>query len=155
MLKATTTALSESYRLALLDLDGVVYYGKQPVPHASASITEAERLGMTIEYTTNNSSRMQGVVAGQLHGFGLEVQPWQVITSSVVAARMMARHVPVGSRVLVVGADHLRDEVAKQGLVIVEDAKDDPAAVIQGWYPQMTWQQMAEAAYAVVFRDKP
>ena len=37
MLKATTTALSETYRLALLDLDGVVYYGKQPVPHASAS----------------------------------------------------------------------------------------------------------------------
>ncbi|MEY8564390.1 HAD-IIA family hydrolase [Bifidobacterium pseudolongum] len=149
MLKATTTALSETYRLALLDLDGVVYYGKQPVPHASASITEAQRLGMTIEYTTNNSSRMQGVVAGQLHGFGLDVQPWQVITSSVVAARMVARHVPAGARVLVVGADHLRDEVAKQGLVIVDNAKDDPAAVIQGWYPQMTWQQMAEAAYAV------
>ena len=84
MLKATTTALSETYRLALLDLDGVVYYGKQPVPHASASITEAQRLGMTIEYTTNNSSRMQGVVAGQLHGFGLDVQPWQVITTGTL-----------------------------------------------------------------------
>ena len=72
-----------------------------------------------------------------------------MITSSVVAARMVARHVPAGARVLVVGADHLRDEVAKQGLVIVDNAKDDPAAVIQGWYPQMTWQQMAEAAYAV------
>lgn len=149
MLKANGSPLSEAYRLALLDLDGVVYYGKQPVAHAAASITEAQRLGMTVEYTTNNSSRMQAVVAEQLRGFGLDVEPWQVITSSVVAARMVARHVPAGAKVLVLGAEHLRDEVAGQGLVVVDRAADDPAAAIQGWYPQMTWRQMAEVAFAV------
>ena len=113
MLKSTTRPLSEAYQLALLDLDGVVYRGKNPVEHAAESIRKSEGLGMTVEYTTNNSSRLQSVVADQLKGFDLEVEPWQVITSSVVAARMVARHVPAGARILVLGAEHLPSRVLK------------------------------------------
>ncbi|RSX57820.1 HAD-IIA family hydrolase [Bifidobacterium samirii] len=149
MLKHTDRPVAETYRLALLDLDGVVYRGKNPVEHAAESIRAAEAAGMTIEYTTNNSSRFQRVVAEQLRGFDLDVEPRQVITSSVVAARMVARHVPAGAKVLVLGAAHLREEVAAAGLTVVESAADEPAAVIQGWYPDMTWSQMAEVAYAV------
>ena len=94
LLKGTTKPLAEAYQLALLDLDGVVYRGKNPVEYAADSIRAAERAGMTIEYTTNNSSRFQRVVAEQLRGFDLDVEPWQVITSSVVAARMVAKAVP-------------------------------------------------------------
>ena len=56
-LKGTDRPLAEAYELALLDLDGVVYRGKNPVEYAADSIRAAERAGMTIEYTTNNSSR--------------------------------------------------------------------------------------------------
>lgn len=62
---------------------------------------------------------------------------------------MVARHVPAGARILVLGAEHLREEVAGQGLTVVDHAEDTPEAVIQGWYPDMTWQQMAEVSYAV------
>lgn len=148
-LKGTERPLAEAYGLALLDLDGVVYRGKLPVAHAADSIRAAEAAGMTIEYTTNNSSRFQHVVADQLKGFGLDVEPWQVITSSVVAARMVARAVPAGARVLVLGAEHLREEIAGQGLAVVDSAQDAPAAAVQGWYPEMTWGQMAQVAFAV------
>lgn len=149
MLKSCERPLSEAYRLALLDLDGVVYRGKNAVPYASESIKEAENRGMTIEYTTNNSSRMQETVAQQLRGFGLDVKAYQVITSSVVAARMVAREVPKGASVLVLGAEHLQEEVSKQGLKVVSNAAEKPVAAIQGWYPQMTWELMAQMAYAV------
>ncbi|MBT1182260.1 HAD family hydrolase [Bifidobacterium sp. CP2] len=148
-LKGTAKPIAEAYQLALLDLDGVVYRGKNPVEYAADSIRAAERAGMTIEYTTNNSSRFQHVVADQLKGFGLDVEPWQVITSSVVAARMVAKALPAGSTVLVIGAEHLREEVTRAGLVITDDPQDRPQAVIQGWYPEMTWQMMANAAFAV------
>ena len=149
MLKSTEQALSEAYGLALLDLDGVVYRGKNPVDHAAENIRKAEQLGMTVEYTTNNSSRLQSVVADQLKGFGLDVEPWQVITSSVVAARMVARAVPKGAKVFVLGARHLREEVSKQGLQVVDSAEERPVAAIQGWYPEMSWNEMAQIAYAV------
>ncbi|WEV73340.1 HAD-IIA family hydrolase [Bifidobacterium sp. ESL0798] len=149
VLKATEQPLEQAYKLALLDLDGVVYRGKNPVDYASESIAKAQHAGMTVEYTTNNSSRYQQTVAQQLRGFGLEVEPWQVITSSVVAARMVARAVPSGAKVLMVGAGHLREELDKQGLVIVDHVEDDPVAVIQGWYPQIGWNELANAAFAI------
>ena len=149
MLKSTNQPLSEAYSLALLDLDGVVYRGKNPVEHAAENIRKAESSGMTVEYTTNNSSRLQAVVADQLKGFDLDVEPWQVITSSVVAARMVARAVPEGSKVFVLGAQHLREEAAKQGLEVVDSAEAQPVAAIQGWYPDMSWNEMAQIAYAV------
>ena len=141
--------LQQRYRLALLDLDGVVYRGKNPVDHAAESIRRAEEHGMTIQYTTNNSSRLQSVVAEQLRGFGLNVEPRQIITSSVVAARMVAREAPEGASVLVLGAAHLREEVQRQGMRVVEHAADRPAAVIQGWYPDMSWHELAEVSFAV------
>lgn len=149
VLKATEQPLEQAYKLALLDLDGVVYRGKNPVDYASESIAKAQHAGMTVEYTTNNSSRYQQTVAQQLRGFGLEVEPWQVITSSVVAARMVARAVPSGAKVLMVGAGHLREELEKQGLTVVDRVEDDPVAVVQGWYPEVTWNELANAAYAV------
>ncbi|KFF30814.1 HAD-superfamily hydrolase [Bifidobacterium bombi DSM 19703] len=149
MLRGTTKPISELYSLALLDLDGVVYRGKDPVPYASQSIGDAEKRGMGVEYTTNNSARFQSTVANQLRGFGLDVRADQVMTSSVVAARMVARQLPAGSRILVIGSDHLREEVQKQGLTLVGSAQDDPDAVIQGWYPQIAWTDLAQAAFAV------
>ena len=65
------------------------------------------------------------------------------------AARRGAKAVPAGSRVLVLGAEHLREEVERAGLVITDDPTSKPAAVIQGWYPDMTWQMMANVAFAV------
>lgn len=62
---------------------------------------------------------------------------------------MVFKHVPQGAKVLVVGAEHLQDEVGKAGLTPVQYASDHPTAVIQGWFPQMTWQMLAEASFAV------
>lgn len=149
MLKATEQPIEVAYRLALLDLDGVVYRGKNAVDYASESISKAQTAGLSVEYTTNNSSRYQHTVAEQLRGFGLEVEPWQIITSSVVAARMVAREVPEGANVLMVGAEHLCQELERQGLKVVEHVEDNPVAVVQGWYPEVTWNELANASYAV------
>lgn len=149
MLKATKQPIETAYELALLDLDGVVYRGKNAVDHACDSILQAQRAGMSVEYTTNNSSRYQHAVAEQLRGFELEVEPWQIITSSVVAARMVAREVPEGANVLMVGSGHLRQELERQGLKVVEHVEDNPVAVVQGWYPEVTWNELANASYAV------
>ncbi|MCI1832202.1 MAG: HAD-IIA family hydrolase [Bifidobacterium sp.] len=149
MLKGSREPIGSRYRLALLDLDGVVYRGRQPVDHAASSIREAQGAGMLVQYTTNNSSRPQSVVARQLRGFGLDVAPERIITSAVVAARMVARQVPRAAKVLVLGAEHLREEIAKVGLRIVPASQDRPIAVVQGWYPQLQWSELADVSYAV------
>ena len=148
-LKGTDDAPAKTYRLALLDLDGVVYRGADPVEHAAEGIDRAQTLGMRMAYTTNNASRFPHVVADQLRGFGLTLDDGQVITSAVVAARMLRRHLQEGARVLVIGSDHLRDQIRLNKMVPVGKAADKPEAVIQAWYPELSWQDLAQAAFAI------
>ena len=148
-LKGTDDAPAKTYRLALLDLDGVVYRGADPVEHAAEGIDRAQTLGMRMAYTTNNASRFPHVVADQLRGFGLTLDDGQVITSAVVAARMLRRHLQEGARVLVIGSDHLRDQIRHNKMVPVGKAADKPEAVIQAWYPELSWQDLAQASFAI------
>ncbi|MCI1643876.1 MAG: HAD-IIA family hydrolase [Bifidobacterium crudilactis] len=145
----TEGPLASNYALSLLDLDGVVYRGKNPVEHASEAIAASERLGMRASYTTNNPSRFPSTVADQLRGFGLSLGDDQIITSAIVAARMLADRFAPGTKVYVVGAEHLRDELRKAGLVVVDDADEHPDVVLQSWHADLSFNELAQAAYAI------
>ncbi|MDN6586645.1 MAG: hypothetical protein L0K77_04900, partial [Bifidobacterium crudilactis] len=145
----TEGPLASNYALSLLDLDGVVYRGKNPVEHASEAIAASERLGMRASFTTNNPSRFPSTVADQLRGFGLSLGDDQIITSAIVAARMLADRFAPGTKVYVVGAEHLRDELRKAGLVVVDNADEHPDVVLQSWHADLSFNELAQAAYAI------
>jgi HAD superfamily hydrolase (TIGR01450 family) len=137
------------YDTALLDLDGVVYRGVDAVPHAVSSLMAAAKAGMRLAYVTNNASRTPEAVAEHLRELGLPVEAEDVVTAAQAVARLIAEQVPAGARVLVIGGDGMRQALLGHGLTIVSSADDDPAAVVQGYRPDTSWQDLAEAAYAV------
>ncbi|MET8329011.1 HAD hydrolase-like protein [Streptomyces sp. NPDC005181] len=146
----SSTALSETYDTALLDLDGVVYAGGAAIVHAVDSLGAARDGGMHLAYVTNNALRTPAAVAEHLTELGVPAEPADVITSSQAVARLMADQLPAGARVLVVGGEGLRVAMVERGLVPVESADDEPVAVAQGYGgPDMTWGRFAEAAYAI------
>jgi glycerol 3-phosphatase-2 len=140
---------AEAYDVALLDLDGVIYLGRQPVPGAAPALAAARDAGMRLAFVTNNASRSPEDVALLLDEVGVKADVSEVVTSAQAAARVLAERVPAGSRVLVVGAAALRDEVARRGLVPVDSADDDPDALICGYAPDVGWRQLAEGTVAV------
>ncbi|MGV9953717.1 HAD hydrolase-like protein [Streptomyces cellulosae] len=143
-------ALSEAYDTALLDLDGVVYAGGEAIDHAVPSLAAARDGGMRLAYVTNNALRTPDAVAAHLTELGIPAEAGDVITSAQAVARLIADQVPQGSRVLVVGGEGLRVALRERGLVPVESADDDPAAVVQGYGgPELPWGCFAEASYAV------
>ncbi|MFI8942996.1 HAD-IIA family hydrolase [Streptomyces syringium] len=142
--------LSEAYDTALMDLDGVVYAGGEAIAHAVESLGTARDGGMHLAYVTNNAARTPETVAGHLTELGVPAEPSDVITSAQAVARLIADQLPAGSRVLVIGAEGLRVALRERGLVPVDSADDDPAAVAQGYGgPDMPWSRLAEASYAV------
>ncbi|MDX2730617.1 HAD hydrolase-like protein [Streptomyces sp. PA03-2a] len=146
----SSTALSEAYDTALLDLDGVVYAGGAAIAHAVDSLGAAQDGGMHLAYVTNNALRTPAAVAEHLTELGVPAAAADVITSAQAVARLMADQLPAGARVLVVGGEGLRTALLERGLVPVESADDDPVAVAQGYGgPDMTWGRFAEAAYAI------
>ncbi|MBZ4016485.1 HAD-IIA family hydrolase [Streptomyces purpurogeneiscleroticus] len=147
--EGSARTLSEAYDTALLDLDGVVYAGGSAVPHAVESLTAARDGGMHLAYVTNNAARTPDAVAAQLSGYGLPTEASDVVTSAQAVARLIAGQVPEGARVLAIGGEGLKVALRERGLVPVDSAEDDPAAVVQGYDPKQNWEQLAEAAYAV------
>lgn len=137
----------------LADLDGVVYAGPGALPHAVASLNragETRRLG----YITNNASRTDVTVAEHLRELGLNTQPSDIVTSPQAAVRLLREKVPPASTVLVIGGDGLVVELEKAGFVVTRSADDAPAAVLQGFAPDVGWVHLAEAAYALALPEE-
>ena len=143
------TSLLHRHDALLLDLDGVVYVGPHPVPHAVASLRAARAAGVMTAYVTNNAARPPTVVAEHLRSFGLQAQPNDVVTSAQAGAREVAARVPAGARVLAVGGPGVALALQDRGLVVVTSADDGPAAVLMGYGPDVGWRDLAEASYAV------
>jgi glycerol 3-phosphatase-2 len=134
--------------VVLADLDGVVYAGAGALPHAVESLNRA-RTGRRLGYITNNASRTDASVAQHLGELGLPTAPSEVVTSPQAAMRLLAERIAPGSTVLVVGGEGLVNELEKSGFVVTRTAEDSPAAVVQGFAPDVGWTQLAEAAYAL------
>lgn len=147
--KRTAPTPLDGVDVVLADLDGVVYAGPGALPYAVDSLNAAaasRRLG----YITNNASRRDAVVAAHLRDLGLtSTRAEDVVTSPQAAMRLLRGRVAPGSTILVVGGDGLVFESEKAGYAVTRSSDDAPAAVVQGFAPQVGWEQLAEAAYAL------
>src|SRR4051794_38014714 len=143
--------LATRYDVALLDLDGVVYRGADPVPGAPEALAAARATGMRLSFVTNNASRPPEAVADHLEQLGVSAAPDEVVTSAQAAATMLVQLIGVGGLVLVIGGQGLRAAVAEVGLVSVPsyDAVPRPQAVIQGFSPDLQYEDLAQATLAV------
>jgi glycerol 3-phosphatase-2 len=137
------------YDLVIFDLDGVVYLIDKPIPGAAEAVERLRGNGVHVAYATNNASRRAGDVAALLTGMGVPAKADEVLNSAGAAAAVLAKRLPAGAPVLVVGAEALRAEVRDAGLTPVSTAEDKPAAVVQGYGPDVDWRILAEAALAV------
>jgi HAD superfamily hydrolase (TIGR01450 family) len=141
--------LSEAYDVGLLDLDGTVYIGSRALPGAGEALDKARASGMRLAFVTNNASRTPSAVALLLSDIGVPASPEDVITSAQAAARLLADRLPSGARVLVVGGMGLRQALRAHGLRPVSTAAERPAAVVQGYTPDLSYGLIAEGTQAV------
>jgi glycerol 3-phosphatase-2 len=141
--------LADEHDLVIFDLDGVIYLIDKPIDGASAAVEKLRAAGTPVAYATNNASRRAADVAALLTGMGVQAAPDEVLTSAGAAAAVLAQRLPAGSAVLVVGAEALRAEVRDAGLQVVETADDKPAAVVQGYGPDVGWRVLTEAALSI------
>lgn len=141
--------LIDTYDAALFDLDGVVYLGPAAVPGAAEGIAELRNRGVLVGFVTNNAARSPQAVVGHLADLGITATAADVVTSAQAGARLLADLVGAGALVLVVGTAALAEEVRAVGLVPTGSVEQLPAAVIQGYHPDLPWELIDKAAYAI------
>ena len=148
-LRGNDQPLAVSYDVGLLDLDGVVYIGPQPIEGAPQALAKARALGMRFAFVTNNASRDPVTVADHLVDLGIPATPDEVVTSAQAAARVIVEKCGAGARVLVTGSAALRAIIERAGLRAVSSSNEKPDAVVQGFSADLRYTDLAEATLAV------
>ena len=148
-LQGSSEPLDRVYDVALLDLDGVVYIGPDAVPGVPDALRQVRDAGMRLAFVTNNAARPPEAVVEHLDRLGVTAEVGEVVTSAQAAAHYLSDRLPAGARVLVIGTTGLEAALRERGLTPVGSADDDPAAVAQGFSPQMDWKLLCEGAIAI------
>jgi HAD superfamily hydrolase (TIGR01457 family) len=138
--------IADDYDAFLLDLDGVLYRGDQPIPHAPEAVARLRALGKRLAFVTNNSSRTPDAVATHLASVGVDADPSEVETSSLTTATVL--HDRSVRRAAVIGEEGLRAALASAGVEVVPtDA--DPDVMVLGWDRHVTYDDLRDASLAV------
>jgi glycerol-1-phosphatase len=123
-------ALADEFDGLLIDLDGVVWIGREPVPGAAEALAALQVAGKEIAFVTNNPGRHPAAYAERLREMGVEVGPERVITAGIVTARLAATAAVNGGGAFVIGAAPLKEMVAAAGAELVEGEPAREAAVV-------------------------
>jgi HAD superfamily hydrolase (TIGR01450 family) len=151
--------------LLLVDLDGVVYRGADPIPGVATLLADRAARGDDVVYVTNNSMHYRADYVARLSAMGAPITPDRVVSSARATALHIVNHEPGIRRVLVVGAGGLERELRDVGLDVVTaghaatrmhqegvdgwTAAGAPDAVVSGLDPTFTYLRMAAAADCV------
>ncbi len=147
--EVSTARLWDTYDVAMLDLDGVVYIGPDAVPGAPDHLAAARGAGMHLAYVTNNAARTPDRVAAHLRRLGIDVEDTDVVTSAQAAARLLADQLPAGAAVFVIGGAGLEAALTERGLRPVQSRDEQPAAVVSGFHPDLRWSTVIAGAILV------
>ncbi|GIV04999.1 MAG: sugar-phosphatase [Fimbriimonadales bacterium] len=143
--------LASRFETFVFDLDGVVYRGKQPLPHAIEVLNLLQDSGRQVFFLTNNSGATRQQYAEKLQAMGVEAHPEQFITSGWATALYLQRALEQGARLFVVGEPGLKQELCAAGFEVVESVEPNlPAAVVVGIDRTFNYERLAQAQYAIL-----
>lgn len=126
--------LADRFDGFLVDLDGVVWIGGEPVPGSPETLRALLEAGKRIVFVTNNPGRPPDAYAERLRELGVEVAAEQIVTAGMVAARLAGAAAGSGGGAFVIGAPALREMVAATGARLLEgeEAREADVVVVSG-----------------------
>jgi len=137
-----------SVRAFLLDLDGVLYRGKTPLPGAARFIADLQALRVPFMFITNNSTQTPSQYMAKLGRMGVRVPEEALLTSSLATADHLSCVAPPGSPLYVIGEVGLLEAVEERGFVITGDHRAARYVVV-GHDTALTWRKLADATLAI------
>jgi 4-nitrophenyl phosphatase len=145
----------------VIDLDGVVWLGDEPIPGAADAVARLRALGQRVVFATNNSFARLEEHESKLEHFGIPATG-DVVTSAMAAAQL----VDPGERVLVCGGPGVAEAAQRRGAEVVtagsevdalRDSAGNPAGsldrvdvVLAGFHRDFDYERLRVAAQAVM-----
>lgn len=143
------SALLRNYDQVILDLDGCVWLGPDPIPGSVDAINAIRESGMKLAFVTNNSWLAGEDLVAKLWGVGVQASLADVVTVGGAMQHLLAetRH---GHTAFVIGSEPLFRHVKDAGLRIMNgtDLASRAEVVVIGATLDLTYDDLKNAALA-------
>lgn len=138
----------DSIKSMIIDLDGVVWRGDALLPGAVQFFDEINLRSFPYMIATNNSTTTPQQIYKRAQSFNVNIDQNQILTSSQAAAHLLHEQLPNGATVFVIGEEGIQHALLEQSFRIIHSAAGAQAVVV-GLDRSVTWDILAEAAYAI------
>lgn len=143
-------ALIDDFDGLLVDLDGVVWVGRELVPGAVETLGKLLADGTAIVFVTNNSVKQPAEYAARLRDIGIPIADDRVLTGGAVTARLAAEKAGSGGTAFVIGAPGFKETVAAAGLRLLEgEAAQSADAVVVSAHREFDYAELLTATRAL------
>ena len=144
-------ALADEFDGLLVDLDGVVWIGREMVSGSAEALAELWESGKEIVFVTNNPGKSASEYASRLTAaLGVEVGAERVVTAGEATAGLAADRAGAGGTAFVIGAPAFHQTVEAAGLrTLGNDAGHDADVVIVSGHRGFDYGELLTATRAL------
>ena len=134
----------------ILDMDGVLWKADAPIGDLPTTFERIQARGLKVAFATNNGTQTPEQYVERLARLGVNIEPWQVVTSALGIANLLKERLPSGSPIFVVGGTGVMTALRESGFELLSaKAARSAHAVVMGIDPEINFEKMSEAALLV------
>lgn len=134
------------YKGYLIDLDGTIYLGKEPIPAGKRLIEKLQKKQIPFLFVTNNSTKTPESVAQRLKDeFDIQVTKEEVYTVTLATIDYM-KECNKGTKFFAIGEEGLIQLILQAGF---EWDEMNPDYVVVGLDSQVTYEKFTQATLAI------
>lgn len=139
--------IQNNIKALILDMDGVLWREDTPIGDLPDIFKCIRARGLKVAMATNNATKTVDEYLEKFSGFGVQLEPWQIVSSAYAAANVLAARFPEGGPVFIVGENGLRRALAERGFTPITDPDDEtiPVAVVGGIDWNVTYGKLRRA----------
>lgn len=130
----------------ILDMDGVLWRGKQPIGNLARIFERIQSLGLKYTFATNNATGSVSQYVEKLRFLGVNAEPQQIINSPMAVAHYLKQSHPQGGAVYLIGETGLIEALHEAGFYHSEDGV---LAVVAGLDRQFTYEKLRKASLLI------
>jgi glycerol-1-phosphatase len=134
----------------IIDLDGVVWIGRNAVPGSIAAIAELRARGVRLVFLTNDPRGSRAEYAARLAALGASVEESELVTAASALASFIREQEDGGAPTFAIGSSSLKGELQDAGLrLLTADEGRDAAIVAVGGHDQFAYDELRIATQAL------
>lgn len=143
-------ALADEFDGLLIDLDGVVWVGREPIPGAAEALRVLHAASKKIVFVTNNPGKPAAAYAQRLVEMGVEVGADRIVTAGEATGSLAVERTGEGASAFVIGAPAFHETIAAAGLQLLEgEAGRDADVVLVSGHRGFDYEELLTATLAL------